>query len=480
MRSLLSLTFTIAAGALPIFFLSCGQSKPALVHDAATTTGTGGSPIESGSTPAGLPDTGGALASGGMGGIGEIGGTVGAGGESGSGGLPRTGGAAGTGGANSTGGKTAGTGGASSTGGKTAGTGGVPATGGAAGLGGTLAGSGGATGSGGSLESGGRTGAGGATGTGGSSGSGGVTAGGGMSGSGGSSTTVAFPPRFVGSIDGGGSIRENFATQWDQFTPENAGKWASVQGASQATFNWGSLDAMYKYTEDHHILFKEHCFVWGAAQPSWQSNLDTTTGPEAVKNWMKAFCDRYPNTRLIDVVNEPPPHTTPPYAKVIGGGTNTTWDWIANSFKWAREACPNAILILNDYNNVEYATDVQRTIDVVNAIKKLGAPIDAVGCQTHEAANLPASTLKANIDNIASSTGLPVYITEYDIGLADDELQRQKYEEDFTMFWGNPNVKGVTVWGYIVGLTWRSNTGIMKSDGTMRPAMSWLMEFLGR
>jgi endo-1,4-beta-xylanase len=40
------------------------------------------------------------------------------------------------------------------------------------------------------------------------------------------------------------------------------------------------------------------------------------------------------------------------------------------------------------------------------------------------------------------------------------------------MFWSSPNVKGVTVWGYIVGLAWRSDTGIMTSDGTMRPAMS--------
>jgi hypothetical protein len=41
-------------------------------------------------------------------------------------------------------------------------------------------------------------------------------------------------------------------------------------------------------------------------------------------------------------------------------------------------------------------------------------------------------------------------------------------------------VKGVTIWGYIVGATWRSNTGIMSSDGAMRPAMTWLMDFLER
>jgi endo-1,4-beta-xylanase len=237
---------------------------------------------------------------------------------------------------------------------------------------------------------------------------------------------------------------------------------------------------MYKRCEDDKIAFKQHCFVWGAAQPSWMSSLTTETGPTAVRTWMKAFCDRYPHTRLIDVVNEPPPHTTPPFANVIGGGTNTTWDWIANSFKWAREACPGAILILNDYNNLEYATDVQHTIDIVNAIKKLDAPIDAIGCQTHAVEKLPASTLKANIDLITSSTGLPVYITEYDINLSDDEQQRAQYADHFPMFMSHPEVKGVTIWGYVVGATWRANTGLIKTDGTMRPAMTWLMDFLDR
>ena len=75
---------------------------------------------------------------------------------------------------------------------------------------------------------------------------------------------------------------------------------------------------------------------------------------------------------------------------------------------------------------------------------------------------------------------MPVYITQYDIGLTDDELQKQQYQDHLTMFWQNPSVKGVTIWGYVVGYTWRSNTGIMKSDGSQRPALTWLMNFLGR
>jgi endo-1,4-beta-xylanase len=48
------------------------------------------------------------------------------------------------------------------------------------------------------------------------------------------------------------------------------------------------------------------------------------------------------------------------------------------------------------------------------------------------------------------------------------------------MFWDHSNVKGITLWGYIVGATWQPNTGLQEQDGGMRPAMTWLMDFLGR
>lgn len=367
------------------------------------------------------------------------------------------------------------------------------AHGGASGQGGASAGSGATVSNGGMGADGGRAnggagrfargGASGASGGGMSGGMGGATAAAGASGTGSSaagSPSTGFPPKFAGNIDTRGSIRSDFSMYWNQFSPENAGKWGSVQPNSQDSFTWTALDAMYKYANDHNIIFKQHNFIWGSQQPSWTANLTTSTGPAAVQNWMNAFCARYPNTRLIDVVNEPPPHTTPKYLNAIGGAGTSGYDWIANAFKWARQACPNAILILNDYNNVEQSSDVQHTIDIVNAIKKVGAPIDAIGCQTHGAANLSSATLKTNIDKLTSSTGLPVYITEYDLNISDDAKQASVLQDQFTMFWNEPNVKGITYWGYIVGSTWETNTGLMQSDGTMRPAMSWLMNFLGR
>ena len=224
-------------------------------------------------------------------------------------------------------------------------------------------------------------------------------------------------------------MRDGFAMYWDQITPENEGKWGSVQ-PQQGTFNWTALDKIYAYAQSNHIVFKQHNFVWGTQQPSWVNSGNAET---AVKAWMKAFCDRYPDTKLIDVVNEPPPHTTPAYIDGMGGAGTSGYDWIVNAFKWARDACPNAILILNDYNTIEYGNDNTHFIDIVNKIKAAGAPIDAIGAQAHAAHSMQTSTVKGFIDKLAA-TGLPVYITEYDIDVADDNQQKMIMQEQMTMF----------------------------------------------
>src|SRR5690606_27831812 len=119
-------------------------------------------------------------------------------------------------------------------------------------------------------------------------------------------------------------------------TPENAGKRGSIQRTRTSAPDWTTLDALYNHAMATGLVFKQHAFIWGTQQPIG----DITE--EDVRGWMHAFCERYPRTHLIDVVNEPPPHTTPSYADAIGGGTNGNWQWITNAFTWAREACPNA------------------------------------------------------------------------------------------------------------------------------------------
>lgn len=284
-------------------------------------------------------------------------------------------------------------------------------------------------------------------------------------------------PKFVGNITTGNSVDTNgltFSDYWDQITPENAGKWGSVQRTADSAPNWATLDAIYDYAEQNGIIFKEHTFVWGSQQPTG----DLTQ--EDVQNWMREFCTRYPRTRLIDVVNEPPPHTEPSYAEAIGGGTDGNWQWIANAFTWAREYCPDAILILNDYNNIEFANQNQHFIDIVHAVQALGAPVDAVGAQAHGLSGANSTpNMVTLLTKLHEDTGLPVYITEYDIDQDDDAAQLDRFQQHFGFFLGTEWIHGVTVWGWIFGRTWVASSGLIR-DQAPRPAMVWLMEELGR
>lgn len=284
--------------------------------------------------------------------------------------------------------------------------------------------------------------------------------------------------KFVGNITTKGQVRSDFSMLWDQITPENEGKWGSVE-PSRDQMDWAGLDRIRDYAKANGLVFKQHAFVWGSQQPTWLAGLPADEQRAEVEEWIRAFCERYPEVALIDVVNEPPPHTTPVYLEALGGAGQSGYDWIVQSFEWARQYCPKAVLILNDYNNIEYGNDNQHFIDIVNALLQAGAPIDAIGAQAHDAHKLSNEVIQGFIDKLAA-TGLPIYITEYDIDLASDAEQQQVMERQFPLFFGDERIAGITLWGYVVGSTWRANTGLMTESGMPRPALTWLQDFLDR
>ena len=434
-----------AAGTLGGSFGS-GKTSSATTTNPATAYGGTSFATGGASATGGVRNTGGVTASGGSSSQPTAGSSSLASGGTSTGGTKSAGGSTSTstGGAKATGGSASTTtGGAKSTGGSTSTTtGGAKPTGGTSGTNTTVS-------------------------TGGNSATGGTTA---------SGTVPIWPKKFCGNITTSNKVDPpglDFSRHWDQLTPENAGKWGSVQSSATAAFNWTALDTVYAYAEQHGIPFKEHTFIWGAGQPSGTYTL------AVVENWIKSYCERYPKTALIDVVNEPPPHTTPTYAKVLGEGESGAWPWIVKSFKLARQHCGSAVLILNDYNNLAYADSQTHYIDIVNDVLANGGPIDALGIQAHDATKLTASQLQASLDALNSKTGLPIYISEYDIGLASDADQLAAFQTHFPLFWNSPYVRGVTVWGWMMGYTWISNSGLVNGT-TPRPAMTWLMDYLGR
>lgn len=284
------------------------------------------------------------------------------------------------------------------------------------------------------------------------------------------------PPNdfFVGNITTRGSVRSDFAQYWDQITPENEGKWGSVEG-SRDQYNWGPLDRIYEYARAHNIPVKAHTMVWGSQQPNWISSLSAAEQRAEIEEWIEDYCTRYPDTAMMDVVNEAVSgHAPAEYARSAFGN-----DWITESFKLARKYCPNTTLIYNDYNFMTWNTD--EIMELIRPAVQSGY-VDALGMQAHSLYDpkvWSAREIEDKLDKI-STLGLPIYISEYDIEATNDQTQLEYMQMHFPVFYNHPNVKGITLWGYVDGATWRTGTGLIQSNGQHRPAMDWLMNYLGR
>ena len=280
-----------------------------------------------------------------------------------------------------------------------------------------------------------------------------------------------LPAFFVGNITTNGQVRSDFIQFWDQITPENEGKWGQVE-STRDVYNWAGLDRAYNYAIQNNIPFKQHTFIWGAQSPGWINSLSASEQAAEIEEWIRDYCARYPRTAIIDVVNEAiPGHQPAAYARNAFGN-----NWIIRSFQLARQYCPNAILVLNDYNVLSWDTDafIQLATPVVAA-----GVVDALGAQGHGLESWSVADIQSRLNRVAA-LGLPIYITEYDVARTNDQEQLNIMRAQFTLFHDHPSVAGITLWGYVVGSTWVNGSGLIQPNGTPRPAMTWLMNYLGR
>lgn len=283
------------------------------------------------------------------------------------------------------------------------------------------------------------------------------------------------PNKFLGNITTSYSVRSDFSTYWNQLTPENETKWASVEG-TRDVYNWATVDKEYQYCKDHNFPFKFHTLIWGAQYPGWMDGLSQKDQLDEITEWFDAAAKRYPDLQYIDVVNEAVPgHAPAPYKNALGGDGTSGYDWIVKAFIMARERWPKAVLIYNDYNTFQWNTD-----SYINLLKKIvaaGAPVDAAGCQAHDLNDMSGANFKTVLEKIHNQTGLPIIISEYDINLQDDQLQLKRFKEQIPIMWEADYVAGITLWGYVYGSTWVDYSGLIK-NGVERPALKWLREYM--
>jgi len=285
-----------------------------------------------------------------------------------------------------------------------------------------------------------------------------------------SSVLVAINNRFLGSAPGGLATYEHMG-YFNQLTPENAGKWASVE-STRDEMNWADMDYAYNYSREMQIPIKLHTLVWGQQAPSWIDSLPLAEQLEEVEEWYAELAARYPEAELIDVVNEPL-HAPATFREALGGDGETGWDWVIKSYEMAREYFPNAELLLNDYNIIQLQASTMDYLAIIELLQERGL-IDGIGLQSHFLERADLNEVALNLDVLAS-TGLPIYISELDINFADDARHANWMRDLVTIFLDNPSVVGITHWGHLQGTMWREDAYLINSDGSLRAGMEWLL-----
>ena len=289
------------------------------------------------------------------------------------------------------------------------------------------------------------------------------------------------PYKFLGNIttsynvDAGGGVPAYYKL-WNQITCENESKWSSVEG-SRGNFNWG-CDNAFNYAKNHNFTYKFHALVWGAQYPNWLSSLSPRERFDAYVNWFDHAKAKYNTLPMIDVVNEAVGNHQAGNSMVkesFGGGGKTGYDWLIKAFEMAYERWPDAILIYNDYNSIRW--DVDNYINLVQTLRDAGAPIDAYGNQSHELSDISLNELENVLKKQQDALKMPMFSTELDIDIENDAQQKEQYKKVLPAFWEKPYCAGVTLWGYVLGATWVTNSGLYR-DGAERPAMSWIKEYM--
>lgn len=313
--------------------------------------------------------------------------------------------------------------------------------------------------------------------------------------------------KFLGGVCcGAQAVR--FTSYWNQVTPENAGKWGSVEG-TRDEYNWAPLDEVYAMGKDNGYSVKMHVLVWGNQQPAWITELPPEEQLEEIQEWFTLVAERYPAFDYVEVVNEfdndppdtandgpgyidalrlaDPETTTELIAQFTADGEDAEaaaeraaeYDWIINSFQMARDIFPASVkLMINEYSVINTDSRTTKTMEIVQLLQDRDL-IDAVGFQGHAfSTGGPNQNMVDNIDRLAT-LGLDLFVTELDIDGPTDLIQLIDYQRIFPMFWEHEAIKGITVWGYLPG-HWRQNQGAHLADenGVEKPALTWLRGYV--
>lgn len=321
-----------------------------------------------------------------------------------------------------------------------------------------------------------------------------------------------------------GLLVEHFSS----LTTENEMKFDSLQPA-EGRFNYTVPDRVAAFAEANGMKMRGHALVWHRQNPAWlfQDDQGEPVAADVLRERMRSHISNVVEhfkgeVSAWDVVNEAimndgelrtgeeeEDDQKSPWFAILGES------YIADAFRFASEADPDALLFYNDYYNYLPARR-EAIYELLKGLLDDGVPVHGVGLQCHlniEPSDNPehpsyyqtVSNLEEAIE-LYSSLGLQVQITELDVSVyvagntyekedfyteetfTEDVQARQaeRYRALFEMFREHADViTTVSFWGVADDNTWLSEFSSGRTDFPLlfdthhepKPAYDAVMDF---
>jgi endo-1,4-beta-xylanase len=247
---------------------------------------------------------------------------------------------------------------------------------------------------------------------------------------------------------------------------ENDMKWQVMNRGAPGEDDFGPADTIANFAAANKLVLRGHNLLWYHRTPEWYFDLpDRSAQEHAVVDHVRQLAARYRGRiHSWDVVNEPiePKDGRPDGLRTAVFLETLGPEYLDLAYHMAREADPDARLVVNDYDiELDAPEQEARRIALLRLLERMqrsGTPVDAVGIQAHLSAvggpPFSAPVLRRFLAEIAG-LGLTIQITELDVtdeqAPADitvrDGLVADTYRRFLDAALDEPAVKMVVTWG---------------------------------
>ncbi len=264
--------------------------------------------------------------------------------------------------------------------------------------------------------------------------------------------------------------RRILAAEFNSVSPENQMKWDFIH-PERDVYNFGPADAIVQFAEQNNQVVRGHTLLWHSQNPSWLQNGDFTDEElrAILKDHIQTVVGRYAGRiQQWDVANEI-------FTDTWEGGEirlrpQNIWiqrlgpGIIADAFRWAHEADPNAKLFLNDYAVEHMGPKSDAYYELAKDLLAQGVPLHGFAFQAHLSMQYGyPGDFQQNLQRF-SDLGLETAVTELDIRMVLGEdgkptaqqlaQQADWYQRTLQACLNVEDCNSFTIWGFTDKYSW--------------------------